>query len=258
MGSDFGKMLPVVTMIAGAVVAPYLAPASMSTLGAIALGAGVGGMAGQMAQPLTGYDPTGGLRDSAEAQSRANTAAIEQWRKQQEELFNYQKGELENLAPLQDEFTSQYGDILTGKVDVASSPMFSSMFANLRQSQARDIARINESFPEGGAKERAIRQTQQSYADQAGQMSGQIQKYIFDLAGQIQLPYGQVAGGSVPMGSNDYSALMAMQSQGMDPMAPLNLLSAYRTAGGGATTTKGLENAGPAASTSAANAGYSF
>lgn len=173
-------------------------------------------------------DPSKGVREALEQQAQQNLVAQRQWQEQQKKMFDFQIQDATQRAALQKEYMGQYGDILTGKTDVASSPMFASQFGNMRNAQTQMMSRIMEQMPPGGARERAIKQARTGFADQQAQSSGAINKWIFDQAGQLKLPY-QMPGAGGPSGSaSSLSALDALQQrQGFDPSAFLKLSQGY-------------------------------
>ena len=164
-------------------------------------------------------DPYEDTRRVLEAQAMEERKALEQWRRQQDELFKMQLTDASSTQALQENFRKQFGEILSGEVDIASSPMFAHQFARLNQQKAEALRQIEESFPAGGAKERAMRSVMQGYADRQAQLAGEIQKTIFSWAGQLQMPYSQVGGAMPQTGGANQSLLSLQQSGSFDPTA---------------------------------------
>jgi hypothetical protein len=215
----FGSFLKSIAPIAGAVVGNIVAPG----VGGMIVGGAVGSAVGQ----AVGGDPMEDVRNQLSSETAFNQRAMQQYLDRQRKLFDYQERELGRIEPLQEEFVKQYGDILSGGKNPADSPMFSPLFGTLRQQRANMLRQIEEAYPTGGARERAIREANRHYGDAMNQQVGTINKWVFDTASRLKLPYTSMAGGQAPQLSTNFGALAAMQPQPMDPMMPLNIAKGY-------------------------------
>lgn len=162
-------------------------------------------------------DPTEDIRNQLERQ-------IAERQRRDEELYRLQLADAQRASALKGEFMNQYGKILSGEMDVSASPMFASQFANLRKAKSHAMRQIEETYPVGGARERALKQLNASFGDAEASMSGSVQKYIFDLASRLNVPYDYKPSSS----SSDLELLAGLREGiGFDPGALLKLGEAY-------------------------------
>ena len=220
MGSDFKEALPYIAMAAGFCIggpAGAGAAGGWSWSGAM-MGAAYGGMVGQMAQSAFGGDPMAEIRAGVASNLAQQQKALDAWMQQQQKLWDVQNKQIEQIKPIQEEFTSQFGDILSGKRHVEDMPMFASMFGNLRQAEHQARQKAMEQIGQPGARQRALEAIGQQYADARAKLAGDISRWVYEQAGRLQLPYQAPSAGSLPsMDLSGVGALGQMKPQGVDP-----------------------------------------
>uniref|UniRef100_A0A6M3KEG7 Uncharacterized protein n=1 Tax=viral metagenome TaxID=1070528 RepID=A0A6M3KEG7_9ZZZZ len=116
--------------------------------------------------------------------TRQQLAALEQDRalwedRTEEQRANYQ------------ETMEQMGGILKGETQIEDSPMFASQFAQLQKGFDQKKNEIMETYPEGGRRDRALKELSRSFADVRQSFSGDVQKQVFNWAAGMGLPTGK-------------------------------------------------------------------
>ncbi len=152
------------------------------------------GLGGGLARNLAGYSE---WASGAEGRETLRDIPLQQWdvakKDRISELADYEEERKvwrQGLGVKQD-FLNKFGDILNGTADVRESPMFTSAFASLRRSKARDIGRIDELYGRSGAGQRARSQLLAAYADQETALVGEVMQSIYGMAAQLQITTGR-------------------------------------------------------------------